>query len=287
MSISENIAAFRKTGNPFFLIKALLLTLKQNRIKELLFGIYCNIFSSPAILHAGTIELIKNILSSSGPLLSSKFAYSRNELIGCFGDYYEIGQLPHDFSLARKESIVIDPDFLIIGECVDSNKRIAYITSDSCTINNTYATDKQIGHIHAIHKIKSSSVILVTTGDAAKYLDQWELKDGRLTFIKRLKKSLSGYTAIVCVNGDTFWGTDFSSRPNYIERSDGKRFFFPQKAYRMYVVAFHECFNRYILSINKDIHQLGNKWALSIFDTITEKFIYCEYYNDPQQFIDN
>lgn len=87
--------------------------------------------------------------------------------------------------------------------------------------------------------------ILITTGDSNKYLDQWEYRNKKLIFRKRLMNKLGGHTAIAAVNGDWYLGSDFSSRPNYIENIDGEKYFFPKIAYYMYVLKFITYQNRY------------------------------------------
>jgi hypothetical protein len=49
-------------------------------------------------------------------------------------------------------------------------------------------------------------------------------------------------TAAVTVNGQHDFGTDFSGRPNYIATMEGKKFFFPKKAYKLYANAFQAFF---------------------------------------------
>jgi hypothetical protein len=46
----------------------------------------------------------------------------------------------------------------------------------------------------------------------------------------------------------------------------------------MYVSNFFPLSNRYIASINTELPVLGGREALSIFDTVEEQFIYCEYF---------
>jgi hypothetical protein len=120
----------------------------------------------------------------------------------------------------------------------------------------------------------------VTTGDASKYLDLWNLRGGDLGFVNRLKGYLAGHTAITEVRDKLYLGTDFSSRPNYIEQLGGSKFFFPKKAYKMEVIAFQSHRDRYIASLNSEMPPLGERKALSIFDTVAEEFIYCRYFED-------
>ena len=181
---------------------------------------------------------------------------------------------------SRIEGIVYDKNFLILGEygeygAADSAK-IALINHNTCVVYDFYNHLSGVVHIHSIHRHHDSE-ILVSTGDTKKLLDLWVVDANELKFKRRIKKRLAGYTAACKVCGKDFFGTDFSGRPNYIETLDGKKYFFPLKAYRMFVVAFYTFFDRYIVSINSEMSQFGARKTLSILDTAHEKFIFCEY----------
>lgn len=84
----------------------------------------------------------------------------------------------------------------------------------------------------------------------------------------------------MCVNGTSYFGTDFSSRPNYLETLNGSKYMFPPKAFKMYCSALDALDNRYILAVSKQLEPVGNRKALSIFDAEEQKYIYCDYF-DP------
>ncbi len=148
------------------------------------------------------------------------------------------------------------------------------MTSGGCSINDYYNQVKGVRHIHAISPKRQD--IYVTTGDSRKLLDLWAIEGSKLKFLKRVRKRWSGYTAMVELNGDYYFGTDFSNRPNYIETLTGKKYFFPEKAYKMQTYAFFPFLQRYIVSINKEIF-LGDRKTLCVFDTLREDFIFCDY----------
>jgi hypothetical protein len=87
---------------------------------------------------------------------------------------------------------------------------------------------------------------------------------------------MAGFTAVIRVNGEYYFGTDFSGRPNWIETMGGSRYFFPQKAYRLQVTDFHAFLDRYLLAFNTELLVVGGRKTLSIFDTLSRHFIYCE-----------
>jgi hypothetical protein len=278
--ISYHVREFRKTRNLTHLGKAVLLIVSQGRFLELIYGIYCNVLFKPSTVALSPYSKdLQSVIHAALSFSSSDWIFSRKQLVDIFRTHYAIHLLPSDFCGTRSESIICDKDFLIIGEYgVPEGKRLVYVTQQSCIIYDHYRPNRHIAHIHALHKSASSCDILVTTGDSEKRLDLWRLKADELVYEKTLRRSLAGHTAITKVGSMYYMGTDFSSRPNYIERlSDGKKFFFPYPAYKMWVVAFQEHQNRYIVSISTELSLLGGKKALSVFDTATEEFVYCDY----------
>jgi hypothetical protein len=119
----------------------------------------------------------------------------------------------------------------------------------------------------------------VSTGDTRKFLDLWTVSRGGMSFTRRLRQRLAGFTAAVEVNGDYFFGSDFSSRPNFIETLGGRRYFFPEKAYKLRADLFYAFFDRYIAAINKELDVLGGRRTLSVFDTVKEEFVFCDHLN--------
>jgi hypothetical protein len=45
----------------------------------------------------------------------------------------------------------------------------------------------------------------------------------------------------------------------------------------MHAAAFHVLFDRYLVSVNKELNVSGGRRALSVFDTRTRRFVYCDY----------
>lgn len=275
-SISSYLSRFYVTKNPIYIVKAGLLLIKQKRIFEVIYSFYCYVFYSPSEILLD--EKNKKIMNKYHSWVVSRKFYTMDDIVEVFGDKYCVHHLPSDFSGTRAESIVYEPDgILIIGEYGFYKKRIFCITFDSYSVCDFYIEDKNIIHIHAIYKSRLSKEILVTTGDTDKVLDSWMLENNKIIFKSRIKKYLAGYTAITMVKGVYYFGTDFSNRPNYIERIDGKKYFFPKKSYKMYVMAFYKYNDRYIISVNKELVVFGGRYTASIFDTRNEKFIFCDF----------
>lgn len=285
--ISHEISKFIKTGNPVGLANALYLTLIHRRFHELVFGIYCEARCAPSSVALNSIgKDLQSFIKNGQSFLYRARGYAREELLYIFAGDYAVHHLPTDFCGARRETIICDPNYLIIGEygqCHNS-KRLFFVTRQACIVREPYRLNHHVKHVHAVYKSNASPSLLITTGDTAKRLDLWSLTNGKLLFEQTLKKRLAGYTAITEIGGIYYFGTDFSSRPNYIERQvDGKKFFFPRPSYKMYTVAFLKQHSRYIVALNTTMGCLGKQWALSVFDTVTEQFLYCDFIadNDP------
>lgn len=278
--ITDYVREFRETKNVLVLLKALILVLKQQRTLELIYGGYCRLFHRPSPVYpwgegAALISILKQCESVPHGILS------REGLIQRFGGAFKVGLLPHDFQSARSESIWHDDTRLIIGE-YGEHSRIACLTSESCVISDYYLHVPGVKHIHSILRYGDSGEFLVSTGESRKFLDLWSASNGQMDFAKRLRKRLAGFTAAVTVNGQHYFGTDFSSRPNFIATLGGKKFFFPKKAYKLYANAFQAFLDRFIVSINTDLRMVGGRKTLSVFDTTQQRFIYCEYWQGAE-----
>lgn len=280
ISIAECIAEFKKTKNPLPLIKAIILIVRQGRIDEVVFGIYCRLFFKPSrvFVKDDKLEEYMDMVKTADALYKERQFFTRDQLIECFGDEFNASALPLEFTKCRTESIVKINNLLIVGDYANTNASatVAIISKDSCTINNFYNQLPGVVHIHSIH-IFNESELLISTGDTKKLTDLWVVEGNDIKFKKRIRSYLAGYTGAIKVNNQHFFGTDFSGRPNFIETLDGERYFFPSKAYKMHVCAFYAFSDRYIASINTDLFWLGGRKALSIFDAVDKQFIFCEY----------
>jgi hypothetical protein len=280
ISIAECIAEFKKTKNPLALLKAAMLIIRQGRIDEVLFGIYCRLFFKPSTALAGTDELeaCMDMAKTADAWYQERQFFTSAELIECFGDKFNVSGLPLEFTKCRTESIIQTDNLLIVGDYAntDASATVAIMSKDTCTINNFYNQLPGVVHIHSIHLFNESE-LLISTGDTKKLTDLWTIENNGIKFKKRLRSYLAGYTGAIKVNNQHFFGTDFSGRPNYIETLEGERYFFPAKAYKMHVCAFYAFADRYIASINTDLVWLGGRKTLSIFDTANKQFIFCEY----------
>ena len=278
-TISENVLKFKETKNIYYLFKAIFLVLKRGRTHELIYGYYCKLLYKPSEIITQEVSTMLEDFEKNIHELKREFI-SPEHLQDLYGDKYAIQTLPADFVGTRSESIIEKDGYLIMGEYgMDNNSaKIIYVDAEKTVINDHYMHVSGVRHIHALHTYNESGEILVATGDRLKVLDLWSLdkSTGKLTFKNRIQRFLAGYTAIANVNGEFYFGTDFSARPNYIEMENHKKFFFPEPAYTKFVMNFKIIDSRYILALSSDLGELGGEKALSIFDTQTKTFIYCD-----------
>lgn len=278
ISISEHIVNFKITKNPYHLLKAILLLIKRGRTHELLYGLYCQVryAPSPVISNHTVSQLAITAINDDIDYYKRQYL-SYQQILKIYGEQFAITMLPDDFAGTRSESIVITGQQCIIGEYgMDNNSaRLFVLDQTSCCINLKYTHTNGVRHIHAIHA-KDNNEIIITTGDRLKMLDSWVLQDNKIIFKKRLKRYLTGYTGISNIAGKLYFGTDFSARPNYIETEKGTKYFFPEKAYKKFVMSFHNFEDRYILIFSSDLDEISQQKTLSIFDTKTLCYIYCD-----------
>ena len=288
-TITENIVKFKATKNIYYLFKAIFMVLQRGRTHELLYGVYCKFAHKPSVVAKENNEHDSVFINDMLTYFKDNMRELKREFISVeqlaelYGERYAIHTLVDDFAGTRSESIIEIDNHLIVGEygMDDNSARIAMITSKTSFINDHYMHVSGVRHIHALHRYNDTGELLVATGDRLKMLDLWSFKSGHnlaptLTFNKRIKRFLAGYTAITHVKGDFYFGTDFSARPNYIETNEGQKFFFPPAAYTLFVMNFSLYKERYIIALNSDLEELGSGKALSLFDTHTKQFIYSE-----------
>lgn len=275
--ITAHVQAFRETGNVFLLFRAMALIFQQRRALELVHGAYCTLFHPPSALwpenEGVLIPRIKNAFAG----LPGGFL-SRERIVELYSSTFRVELLPSDFCGSRTESVWQEENFLVIGEYGDY-PRIAWITADACVVSEHYRQTPGVRHIHAIQQFGSEGQFLVSTGDTRKLLDLWSVQTRGVAFVRRMKRHLAGFTAAIEINSEYYFGTDFSGRPNWIETLGGRKFFFPSKAYRLQVADFYGFLNRYIVAINTELVVVGGRRTLSVFDTATERFLYCEYWS--------
>ncbi|MDG1482249.1 MAG: hypothetical protein P8R54_21850 [Myxococcota bacterium] len=274
-TITGHLVRFRETWNPVHAFRATRLIVEGGRVPELMYGAWCLALLPPSTVVPRAVEhLVRQVEDNLSEYLRQFL--STAQLAALYGDRYAISDLPSGFEGTRTESVIERDGLLLVGEYGDQQSRIAIVSASDCHIEPHYLTDAGVRHIHAMHAHPDDPQgIIVTTGDRSKRLDHWTLDGHRLCFESRLRKHFAGHTALAALNGQLYGGTDFSSRPNYIERLDGKTFPFPRPAYTKFARSFHTAEGRWLLAISSELDDLGNHNVLSIFDTVNQQFVYC------------
>ncbi|HEX6434234.1 MAG TPA: hypothetical protein VFZ87_08315, partial [Gemmatimonadales bacterium] len=163
--ITAHLQQFRETRSLRYLVRALLLVVQQQRIIELLYGLYCTLFHrastlSPVADETALISVIKEKIA-----LVHRGALSRAQLIERYGLKFKVELLPEDFRSARWESIWEEgDDFLVIGEYGEGG-RLALVTTTGCVLNDHYQHIHGVRHIHSVQSYQNSGEFLVATGD--------------------------------------------------------------------------------------------------------------------------
>lgn len=276
MCIAECIVLFKRTKNYSYLLKAIFKIIVERRSVEVMWSLVCFLMLRPSPV-VGSCSQMDLITKAKNWAEKETFIFDRVQLEALFGDKFSVDKMPDDFLIARSESVLLVDQCLIIGEYAENSARIILLTANSCIVESFYNKMSGVRHIHAIHNEISTSNILVSTGDGSKVLDRWVLNSEKLQFNTRVKKRFAGYTAAVSVGGVDYFGTDFSSRPNYLETLLGNKYPFPIAAYNMYVIRLDAFDDRYICAVSTQHGAIGNRKALSIFDVKQEEFVYCDY----------
>lgn len=277
-TITDYIVEFYHSKKVYNLLLAVIHIIKQRRVLELMYGMYCEfLFRKSHVSDNCNADVSVNGVEL--PETYDDLYFSRDDLVIRYGGKFAVEKLPDDFIGARCEGVVVGKDFMIIGEYgYEKKARLALLINDCCIIYDYYAKDLRVRHIHAILMCSNGRDIFVSTGDSAKYLDLWRIGTDGLDFIKRLKTRFAGYTAMLEFGGIVYCGTDFSSRRNYIEifSCKGKKIFFPEPASTMMCIHLYTE-NTFIIAISKEMNQFGGKQAVSVFDAVNNKFVYCDY----------
>ena len=265
-TITSLIAGFRRTGNPLLLARAALNSLRQGRLPEIARSAVREVCMHPSKVTADN-GCWESLLERVSPFLGHTF--TRERLCEVFGE--EFAQLPADFQGTRWSCILRRDGHTLVGEYFEG-KRVFIVGSDSCRVCEHYLGEPDVRHIHSI--ADSGGDIYISTGDARKALDLWQIHNGNPVFTKRIRKHSAGFTATAKVGDEVFFGTDFSSRPNWIESLSGKKYAFPAETYRCYTEAMQTIDNRYVVAVNKNMLSGGVKFV-SVFDSLNESYVWC------------
>ncbi|MFO7626901.1 MAG: hypothetical protein R6V62_06565 [Candidatus Fermentibacteraceae bacterium] len=261
------MSGFVRTKNPTLLVHAAWLSVRQGRIPEIARSVLAELVMQPSPVTDCPDCQIRGVFEKTDPYLGCTF--SREGLKKHFGERF--ASLPDDFQGTRWSCVCHAGNVTVIGEYFEE-KRIFLVGNGSCRESRHYHGQPDVRHIHSV--VSRGGDLLVSTGDARKALDLWRVEKGHPVFKKRLRKHSAGYTAAAAARREIYFGTDFSSRANWIETLGGRRHPYPGDSYRCYVEAMQCIDDRFVVSVNKSKLERGRKiW--SVFDTDRGDFLYC------------
>lgn len=266
--IADAVRNFRCRPRPVTAWRILELIVRHGRTAEVLYSIWCFLRFRPSISSDSEIngagqELARHLMRRVFSCEVSG-AEAKREL--------SLAHVMPDEIKVRGPSVLVTDDWSVVGEYGDGKRLFFRRGCGPVRVVDFYVLDRRVRHIHLIHRLDEDH-FAVCTGDAGKYLDIWRVDGHEIRFVRRAVKSMAGYTAAARVNGDHYFGSDFSGRPNYIVRlSDGKKFPFPTGSYRHFAVNFVGFQDRYILCAATDLVAFGGAASFFLFDAQEERF---------------
>jgi hypothetical protein len=275
--ISERIEYFRQRRHPFYLLAAIRLIVSQGRLSELLFSLYCLLTLRPgkvkkALRNNEILDLMANAQRSFSQiyLLRQKSLSEINMRLDIRDKIKEC--LIHGYAVQGGSTL--------LGEYADDSAMIILYSSEGVRTFSPYEDDPGVRHIHLLHL--HDDAIFVATGDSRKYLDKFHFDSGELRFVRRILKRFGGFTAACSIGKHLYLGTDFSNRPNYIYcLQTGEKFGFPRPAFYQYCVLMLRIEERLILCLNISPPYAPPKKTVSIFDSESKRYVFCEEYVEP------
>lgn len=266
-TISRELNKFKKTKNPKFFFSAVGLLLRSGRLSEVAYGAICFVFRPPSRVADPPIKL-EGFVPELRAALDALRA-ERNQVLGTVSQEAESSGEPlycmdHGFALTE--------DGAILGEYANYSARLFHVTASGVCAHDDYQRRETVRHIHLVHR--SGRHVYVATGDTDKFLDEWDLDGEKLTFTRRILKRFGGFTTVCETEGKTYFGSDFSERPNYIWCLEtGQKWFFPKPAYARYCYLMLLAQDRYIVCFHRGLSKLSGGIAYSIFDPREERFV--------------
>lgn len=273
MTIGAEVGRARR-GNPLAWLSALALVVKQHRLVEVLYG--CMLFFVAPRRPAVPDDTWKSLISSVGTEPSAQDV-CLDDLRGMYPDVLGHGPSPSsdDFRVRINPcSVAANANYVVAGEYGDASPRLFLLSREGVRSFHCYDSDSRVRHIHCCTFLDAQH-LLVSTGDSAKYLDRYVIRNGSLEREARLCRWLGGFTAAAHVNGDVYLGTDYSERPNYLWRlRDRKKFFYPGASYTRYTSTMQVVSGRYVLVRISSL--FDSRTCHCVFDSRLERFVYAD-----------
>jgi hypothetical protein len=241
------------------------LALLQRRCLEILHGAWALLRRSPSVIERSDVDgdAIRGLVRETLQFRRMEQLRLVHESLARCGMTTEINFRYHCFTQTDKG--------FVIGEYAEAAPRLLCFDGGQVRVFRFYDNDADVRHIHAVQW--HAGLLYVTTGDAGKYLDLFTLHDGRIHPQRRLRRILGGFTAACSHDGELWFGSDFTGRPNYLLNFQRRsRFYFPDAAFKQFCDVILPLSPQQLLCINRS---LTVDVTFSIFDTREQRFVFC------------
>jgi hypothetical protein len=250
--------------------------LTEGRLTEAVYGAYCFLRYRPSAIVGGLSDALIPVMRQKAQELALPHLYQARELPKIFPKHAAAGlpfhRIPSDV-VVRRSSVVSGDDWMVLGEYGDQSGRLFLLLPHQYYCDERYNQMREVRHIHSI-LMRSETELLVSTGDSGKRLDSWQRTASGLTFERCVHRRFAGYTGAAKVRGKHYFGTDFSSRPNFIYcLESGKMWPLPGRSFTKYVRDFAVVDERYIVSYNVSFDVVDTCQMASVFDVERECFV--------------
>ena len=266
-SIFEAVMRFRRSRSPRHLLAALRMIVTKRRSMEVLYGAWSFVMNRPGPLSPdGGLDIHETLRRANDLYQGNRMLQLRSverALESC--------RFRHRFEF-RNHPFQSTNHGITVGEYGEGYPRILISTGDEIVWQRLYESERGVRHIHVVMEYRENT--FVTTGDSTKFVDQYSLNDGVLRLQRRVMRHLGGFSAACVVDGDCWFGSDFSGRPNYLLNfRSRKKHYFPGAAFRQFCDLILPIDNRLLICLNKD---LTNLRTISMFDIHRGVFVFSE-----------
>lgn len=265
-TITETVLRFWKQPGLKAFYEAVQKISEQRRLVEAVYGASQLALRKPGALQR--CEIPSNVLSCAEHIL----LYEKHLLDQYKSQYPLIDRWIAEIPI-RLHGVTQCGDSTIAGEYGEDRARLFLLTEERSTVCDYYDREPGVRHIHFVHALDERR-FLVSTGDSKRVLDVWRIADGHLRLERRLMSRLAGFTSVATLGGETYLGTDFSSRPNYLLRlSDRRKFFLPKEAFLKWIWLIEPVENRFLVIGSQALDPIGGARSVSIFDAALGCFV--------------
>ena len=246
---SASLSQGRLKKYPMILVE----TIRRGRVIEAIYGVLCFAIRKP-----GRVE--GDLRIETGQLLP----YLQ------YGETTTIKDLQGEIFSTRVASIHEGEDTIIAGEYAFPGARIYVKKGKLERYYEPYASYPGVLHIHSLTKI-ADDLFFVSTGDTSKFLDVLRINEVECRIVKRCQSFLGGYTSGLRISDRTYFGSDFSFRPNFILCLETReKHFLPRLSWLNIVISIREFEADKLMIFTRKLYSASG--TVLVFERSTKKF---------------